>query len=145
MKPRHGSNQFKGAVISIDAFFALLLVLLVFSIGLIAVGTLAKRYSLAGDSSARELTLIISADRFVKEELARSDSERIFQHEIDLNKIKKFDLNEWKNKTGSTNLSVKVKRSEKIIASAGNPGNFSDCIKRLVLVDGEAGILEVCA
>ncbi len=145
MKAKHGNSRYRGAIIAMDAFFALVLVALIFSIGFYAVGTLAKRYSLSREQAEKDMSLLILGDRLAKEELAVSDGERIFQHEIDLKKIGKIDLNEWKNKTGLKELRIRATQQEKIIIGVGNSSGFSDCVRRLVLIEGEVGLLEVCA
>ncbi|MBI5159056.1 hypothetical protein HY992_02960 [Candidatus Micrarchaeota archaeon] len=136
-------RQSKGAIVSIDAFLALLLLALVFTIGFVATKTLAERYALAEQESTTEMTLIAFADKLVKEEATRSDNERVFQHEVESSKAKNLDLNKWKNNTGLKELSVEAMREGKRVASMGSR-NASNCIKRLALVDGKIGAVRVC-
>lgn len=143
MRQKNGSSRFnKGIIVSIDAFLALLLLSLVFTVGFVAMKTLAERYALSKQASAHEMTLMAFADRLVKEEITRADNERVFQHEIDVNKAKTLGLNEWKNKTGLSELSVQIEKTGGIAWKTS--GNSTDCVKRVVVVEGEIGVLRVC-
>ena len=141
MKLTGENSSRKGQVAFFDALAALLIVVLIFSVGFTITGISAERLQKARSSAVQEMKLVSLADRLVKSELAFEDSERTFANKLDLNKFGGLDLNEWKEKAGFSSLRVSV--SSKSFQKSRGSGTY--CVNRLVLVEGEVCVLQVCS
>jgi hypothetical protein len=133
----------RGAVFSIDALFGALTVVLIVYIGYMVFWTVASRTNEMADSNEKEGKLLLISDYLVKDKLVSSDDSKIYQHQIETEKLKSLDARQLAEQLGLNSVGVSLLLGrEKLLEK----GSGSDCLRRIVWVPEyeRVGYLEVC-
>ncbi len=130
-------------IFSTDTLFAVITVLVILFVGFSTLSVLIERTFDSYQRNEKESKLLRISDYLVKQKIAQSDSERLYQHKVEITSIRSLDLDGLIERTGVESISISlISRGRTLVKR----GEGTECIRRVIWVSeiDEVGYLETC-